>query len=148
MSRIFIFDSMLGDIAKWMRFLGFKTEYYKEINDNELLKITKKKGATLITRDLELSKRDRSVYYLKSKNLKSSLKELIEEFSLKDEISPFRLCPVCGRELLKVEKEYAKFFIPGYVYFNEEEFYFCSECFKFYWKGTKFDNIKRFIEKL
>ncbi len=143
---LLIFDSMLGDVSKWMRILGIKVEFYRDVTDDELLKIARTKNGFLITRDRELSKRDQRVYLLKSSSLWDSLKEIIDEFSLKNFISPFRYCPVCGEELVEVEKEFARFFIPGYVYFENEKIRYCKKCKKFYWKGDKFKNILKLIQ--
>ena len=52
----FLCDQMLGTLATWLRLFGFDTFYANsEIDDDELLDITKKENRTLVTRDKELT---------------------------------------------------------------------------------------------
>ena len=55
----FIVNSMLGDVARWLRMLGYDTLYYRDVDDETLISIARKDGRILITRDKSLSNRAR-----------------------------------------------------------------------------------------
>src|SRR5207247_5004990 len=50
----FVVDGMLGGLARWLRMLGYETEYDSKADDNTLLELSKKQEAILLTRDEEL----------------------------------------------------------------------------------------------
>ena len=52
----FVADSMNGKLAKKLRFFGFNTLYYKQISDNEIIKIAIEENRIILTSDYELYK--------------------------------------------------------------------------------------------
>lgn len=131
----FIADSMLGTLAKWLRFFGYNTLYFKNIDDKEILNIAKKENRIILTRDKKLKG-----IYVKSDNLQQQLKQLIEELNLNFENALMR-CSVCNSELEEVSKEEVKGKVADGVFLLQEEFWKCPNCNKFYWKGTHYRNI-------
>ena len=55
----FIADSMLGDVARWLRMLGYDTLYSKSIKDHEILIIAERDDRVILTRDISLVRRAR-----------------------------------------------------------------------------------------
>ena len=52
----FLADEMMKDVAKWLRLIGYDTEFFSG-TDTDLLKEAKRSGRVLLTRDEELGKR-------------------------------------------------------------------------------------------
>jgi uncharacterized protein with PIN domain len=52
----FVADAMLGRLARWMRFLGFDTLYYRDISDSRLIRIAREQNRLILTRDTRLVK--------------------------------------------------------------------------------------------
>ena len=50
----FLVDSMLGTLAKWLRILGYDTEYDACLNDNKLVRLARGEGRILLTRTLRV----------------------------------------------------------------------------------------------
>ena len=51
-------DHMLGTLAKWLRIYGFDTAYANsEMDDDDIIRISKKEKRILITRDKNLTNR-------------------------------------------------------------------------------------------
>ncbi len=139
----FICDAMLGDIAEWLRLMGFFVYYNPDKNDNELIKISLKDGYIILTRDKELSERKNiKAYYIKSSDFIQTIKELFLKFDVSvDKINLFSRCPLCGEKLYKTDKREIKLFVPQRIYEEYEDFYSCKKCEKIYWKGEKYKNL-------
>ena len=45
---------MLGRLAKWLRLLGFDVLYYPDIEDREVIKISREQNRTILTRDTRM----------------------------------------------------------------------------------------------
>ncbi|MGC8585478.1 MAG: Mut7-C RNAse domain-containing protein [Thermoplasmata archaeon] len=144
----FIVDSMLGNLAKYLRFMGYDTYYAKnDMNDNEILKICKSENRILITRDYELSKRCSNSVYLEKHELDYQLKYLIKKFNLNFEKVLTR-CSLCNEELIKIEKEKIRDVVPENVYNIFNEFYICPKCNRVYWMGSHTKNILLRLEEI
>lgn len=137
----FISDVMLGSLSKWLRILGFDTLYFREIDDNELIRIAKQEERILLTRDSGIagSRKINSYILLKSNDTAGQLKELLK--ALKnftstgtEEIMP--RCTECNGELLSADREAVSNDIPEYVFLNFNSFFKCMDCGKVYWEGS------------
>lgn len=144
----FIADSMLGSLARWLRILGFDTLYFRDIRDNELIRIAKGQERIIITRDTALSKSKRveRVILIESNDLKDQLKEFLRWMKgqgLKP--CPFSLCPLCNGEVLPVDKTTIRNDVPDYIFLNVSTFYKCKQCGHVYWHGSHKMGIDRVI---
>lgn len=153
---LFIVDSMLGSLAKWLRILGFDTLYFRSIDDNELIKISKQQQRILITKDSHLvkSKRIGKYIFIASDELIGQLKEVLsflasEHLSLKF----FSRCIKCNGRLVEVEKSSVFDNVPEHIYRIRESFFRCNDCGNVYWEGShtkmmdkKLQEIKQYLE--
>ena len=48
-------DGMLGSLARWLRILGYDTDYANQRDDAELVRIARAEDRVLLTRDRELA---------------------------------------------------------------------------------------------
>ena len=55
----FIVDTMLGNVARWLRMLGYDTLYFKRIEDWKILSMALKDERVILTRDHGLCNRAR-----------------------------------------------------------------------------------------
>ena len=60
----FLADRMLGKLARWLRILGFDTEYADDTRDVEIVQRAAEESRILLTRDRELSanRKIRAIY--------------------------------------------------------------------------------------
>jgi len=143
----FICDIMLGDLAIWLRYLGFKVFYKEKISDDEIKKKAAQENWIVLTKDKDLSKaKNIEAKYIKSKDLEQELIEVISFYKIKiSKLNFFSKCPKCGFYLEKVDKIEVKWFVPLKIFESFDEFYACRRCGKVYWKGEKFNKLyKRF----
>jgi uncharacterized protein with PIN domain len=142
---------MLGRLARWLRILGFDTLYFREIDDQHLLKLHGETGRVLLTRDTRLV-RCRGVgrhVLIKSDRWEDQLREAVETLSLV--LKPDRLltrCLLCNRLLKKMSPEEAYGRIPDYVAGSSSDFRGCGSCGKVYWAGTHRRHIAEVVARL
>jgi uncharacterized protein with PIN domain len=139
---------MLGTLAKWLRLLGFDVLYPGPVPDSEIIRIAAKEGRIVLTRDKELggTKKVRTLY-IESDNLEGQLTFTISELKLKV-THPMSRCSVCNFQVEKVEKSSVEGKVPDGVFERQEDFWFCSNCTKYYWQGSHWDKIAKTIEGL
>jgi len=149
----FVVDTMLGNIARWLRMLGYDTLYKRSFKDWEILRIAGREGRIIVTRDRGLHNR------ALNKGLKSIYlfaDDIAERLAYIAVVSGIRLyidleksrCPVCNGELVKVSnKELVKDKVPPRVYRLYSDFWICTRCGKVYWIGSHWVKIEEILEK-
>lgn len=160
---LFLCDSMLGKLCRWLRILGFKSVSASdvaegknksgvakaaEIDDEVLLRECLKLDAVLLTRDEELYQKARN--YVKTALIESNFLEeqaafVIRKFGLTFPKRPReKYCPACGSAVKRIRKRLVKDKVFPRVFERQKFFWQCSACGSLYWKGTHWEKI---IEK-
>jgi len=144
----FAVDSMLGRLAKYLRFLGYDTLYAENsMDDLNLIKICREENRILLTRDKDLAKRYENAYYVKSADYREQIRDVFKKFSLNLD-NALTLCSVCNVKLEKVDKIYVKGKVPEFVYSSHDEFFICPNCGRIYWQGSHTKNIMKMLEEI
>lgn len=145
----FLCDQMLGTLAKWLRIYGFDTFYANsKISDDQLIKISKDENRVLISRDKELiqiAKRENlKTIELKTTDIDEQIKAVLSDLKF-DESKVLSRCILCNARVEELCKDKVKEKVPKRVFENNEEFWFCKNCNKIYWKGSHYEKM---IEKI
>jgi uncharacterized protein with PIN domain len=145
-------DQMLGSLARWLRLFGFDTFYAnQDMDDGELLKIAKKEDRVIITRDKQLIARGRKeklpVIEINTTDLDEQLNLVLKNVDI-DQKAILSRCSVCNTILDEIKKSEVKGKVPTKIFENNEKFWFCSKCDKFYWMGSHYDKIKNKITQI
>lgn len=151
MTYKFIADVMLGKFAKWLRILGFDTLYRSDFTDNEIIFIAASQKRIVLTRDRDLQKSlgEKKSILIKSCIAYEQILQVIEELHLKiDKDRLFSRCNICNSEIKEVSKEAAVEKVPPYIFDKYSTFRYCSNCQKYYWKGTHQEKILKKIEAI
>ena len=146
----FLADEMMKNVAKWLRLLGYDTEFFTG-NDTAVLNEAKKSGRILLTKDEELGKRAEKAgidfLLLKQEKLEEDLAIIIEKYGLEMGFPEKTRCPECNGEL--EETDCASLGgIPEDVVAEKRRCWKCSSCGKNYWEGGHWKNIKKVLEKI
>ena len=145
----FLCDEMLGTLAKWLRILGYDTEYVKDRDDEELLRIAREEGRIIITRDKLLAKKAGNALYLNEISLEKQIASVLEHFNLKiDEDKLLSRCTICNEIVIPIEKEKVKEKVPENAWKSHDKFWICPKCGKIYWIGSHWKNMKERIENI
>ncbi len=146
---IFIADCHLGRLAKYLRFMGFDTLYFSQIDDNDLIALAKKEGRVILTRDRELYERKEvDCALLQEIKIGKQLQEVHRLFDLQDFTQPFSRCIVCNQPLIVVNKEDIMYRLPPKVVKYFSYFEHCEKCDRLYWHGDHYKRMKTFIKKV
>ncbi len=140
----FVCDFMLGRLARWMRLLGYDTEFLKETDYNKLIVYAEKEGRTIITRNSRL-KDFKNVIFIKEEKIEKQLQIILTLFP---ETNPLTRCSICNTLIEKIGKEDVYGKVPEYVYDTQNNFYFCPECKKIYWEGTHIELMREFLKRV
>jgi uncharacterized protein with PIN domain len=144
-------DQMLGSLAKWLRIFGLDTFYANsEITDEELLEIAKKENRTIITRDKELTQKAKKenieVIQIKIIDLEEQINQVLNLIKIDKKLILTR-CTICNSLVKKINKSEVEGKVPRKVFENNDKFWFCNKCNKFYWTGSHYDKINEKINK-
>ena len=146
----FVLDTHLGRLAAYLRMLGFDTLYKNDYDDATLAEISSNEQRILLTCDIQLLMRKLIThgYFVRERQPKKQLLEVIERFDLKNNLHPFTRCLHCNGHVEQVEKKtIEQHLLPRTKeYYNE--FWQCDHCRKIYWKGSHYQRMRGIIDNL
>ncbi|MFN2187497.1 MAG: Mut7-C RNAse domain-containing protein, partial [Candidatus Promineifilaceae bacterium] len=103
----FIVDGHLGQLAVYLRLLGFDASYENDIDDADMVQIAEQEGRVILTRDVRLLMRKRVIYgyWLRSKTPRIQIREVLQRYQLAGSIIPWHRCLRCNGKLQPAKKE-------------------------------------------
>lgn len=148
----FVVDTMLGKLAKYLRFLGYDTLYFSEDRGDEyLLRLAAEENRIIITRDRELFHKARKIgihaILIEHIELKMQLYQLKRTLNL-DTSNMLSICSICNNPLKRISSKDAEGKVPQGVLERTEEFYICTGCGKIYWYGSHTADIERRLREV
>jgi uncharacterized protein with PIN domain len=146
----FIIDIQLGKLANFLRLLGFDSLYNNVTTNDEIIKLSLEQKRTILTKSIHILKNKTVArgYWLRSYNPREQIIEVLRRFDLKDNINPFSRCIICNTELAPADKTKILEMLPPKVIELYNDFLFCPQCKKAYWKGTHYEKMLIFINSL
>ncbi|WP_026464162.1 Mut7-C RNAse domain-containing protein [Adhaeribacter aquaticus] len=146
----FIVDVHAGKLAKSLRMLGFDTYYDKFYEDKTIARIAESENRVVLTRDIGLLKHKviKWGYWLRSQHLEEQLAEVVNYYHLKLYFQPFTRCLTCNSPISPVPKEVVWEKLLPKTQLHFQEFYTCNNCHQVFWKGSHYDHMLTFIQKL
>jgi uncharacterized protein with PIN domain len=141
---------MLGNLARWLRILGFDTAYQSSILDPELVRRSLAEGRHILTRDKALREEWRVSHcmVLESDDVEEQLEEVFRRFGLEDEIRLFTRCALCNSVLESLDWEEARDRVPARVHESHDSFAACPECRRVYWEGSHTQRIRNRMKRI
>ncbi|MCD6324158.1 MAG: Mut7-C RNAse domain-containing protein [Desulfurococcales archaeon] len=149
----FIVDSMLGDVARWLRMLGYDTLYSRRYEDWRVLQIAEKEGRTIITRDRGLFVKARkrginAVLIYPEGRTERVLAKIAVKTGIKLVFDPSKTrCPYCNVRLERLSRAEALSLVPPKVAAAYDTFWRCPKCGRIYWKGSHWRTIDEVLKK-
>jgi len=146
----FVLDNHLGQLCGYLRMLGFDALYRNDYQDETLAEISARENRILLTRDRRLLMRNRVRwgYWVRSKEPRVQIKEVVQRYNLYAGITPFRRCMRCNAVLQNIRKEAVIDRLEPLTKKYFHDFRICPQCEQIYWKGSHYDRMQGFISEL
>ena len=147
-------DGMLGSLARWLRMLGYETEYDTKLDDNSLLQTSMQPETVLLTRDEELYKRAKAKsvnsVLVHGETEQERLAQLAKILGINLEIDDTGTrCPECGSVLNQISGPAASLNLAAASLKTHDKYWRCTNgaCRKTYWVGSHWKQIRRKLEE-
>lgn len=146
----FVLDTHLGRLAAYLRMLGFDTLYRNDYDDPTLAKISADEKRILLTCDKGLLMRKQVThgYYVRERQPKRQLLEIISRFDLTSSLKPFTRCLHCNGLIRPVNKDAIIQHLLPRTKAQYDEFWQCEHCQKIYWKGSHYLRMQQLIDQI
>ena len=146
----FICDVHLGRLAKYLRMLGFDTWYENKYTDKKILDLSDIQKRIILSKNKKLLKNKNVTrgFLLQSADPHLQLMEIINYFDLKSSAKPMSRCLRCNGIIEKISKKALGHRAKPTVLERYDMFFRCTKCDHIYWKGTHFESMMRWIEKI
>jgi uncharacterized protein with PIN domain len=146
----FVLDVHLGKLARHLRLLGFDALYRNDYDDPTLVSVSVNDKRILLTRDVGLLKNGAltHAYWLREKEPRLQLAEILRVFDLKRALRPFSRCLECNAELADAGKERVIDRVPTRVSDDFDKFAECLACQRVYWRGSHYERMRVLIENV
>lgn len=144
-------DEMLGRLARYLRFLGYDTEYVRGATDAEVCRRAGAEGRRLVTRDRSLAARTPESILLTRTDVAGQMEQLVDAFPLLRRAVRFDRCSVCNGRLVASSSipsvDGAASGVPAEVRSGAERSYACEECGHLYWEGSHTRSVRSRLER-
>lgn len=146
----FILDNHLGQLATYLRMLGFDCLYRNDYQDDELAEVAIAQERVLLTRDRRLLMRKaiRRGYCIHHIDPRLQAAELLRRYRLFGQVKPFQRCLRCNSPLQVVQKQEIIGRLEPLTKKYYHEFRICPSCNQIYWKGSHFEHMQQMILEL
>jgi uncharacterized protein len=146
----FVLDAHLGRLAAYLRMLGFDTLYRNDYDDPELAEVSANEHRILLTCDRRLLMRKQIThgYFVRQRQPRLQLLEILKRFDLYNNQQPFTRCMHCNGTTQPVGKQKIEAQLLPKTKKYYDEFFQCETCHNIYWKGSHYLRMKEMIEKI
>lgn len=146
----FIVDVNLGKLVKHLRMCSFDAIYSNSYTDHDIAQLAYTENRIVLTRDRRLLKQKIIThgYWLRSTDPIKQIYEVISRFNLVPMIKPFNRCLECNNLITPVNKEEILDQLEPKTIQYFDEFYRCKGCKRIYWKGSHFEQMSKFLDKI
>lgn len=146
----FVADTHLGQLAAYLRLLGFDTLYRNDYDDPTLARISDEQGRVLLTRDRGLLKHKRVVhgYCVRETAPRQQIVSVLRRYDLAAAVRPWQRCTRCNGLLQPVEKAAILDRLEPKTKRFYAEFQQCDTCGQVFWKGSHFERMQAFVGEI
>ena len=145
----FIADARLGDLAKYLRMLGFDTLYDNDYTDAQVASVSAEEQRIVLTRDRALLAHALISHacHVRETRPRKQLEEIVSRLDLYRAIQPFSRCLRCNGELTPVARETVRDRAPASVPACCR-LWICDQCDRIYGEGSHWRRLEQVIGDL
>lgn len=144
----FVADANLGQLARYLRLLGFDVIYRNDFTDRDVAQLASLEHRVVLTRDRALLRHKIITHgtFVRSDNPREQVLEVLDRLQLRDELHPFTRCIRCNGELEDVDKALVLDRLERRTRQHYEHFRRCKGCGQAYWRGSHFHRMEQLCE--
>ena len=138
----FIVDINAGKLARWLRFMGYDTLLFTELDDGQMVRRALSDNRIILTKDTQVLKRrvvssgKVKAVLVQGEKPGEQLQQIVKIMDLTYQFNSFTRCLECNCPLVEKSKEQIRDLVPPHVYQTQALFMTCSTCHRVYWQGT------------
>ena len=146
----FVVDVNLGQLARYLRLLGFDAIYRNDFADAEVAQLSSEQKRIVLTRDRALLRHKIIThgYFVRTVKPREQVREVLARLDLHRAVRPFTRCTGCNGELEPVDKEAVLHLLEPKTRRYYEHFHRCKSCGKAYWRGSHFERMQKLCKYL
>jgi uncharacterized protein with PIN domain len=144
----FVVDANLGQLARYLRLLGFDVVYRNDFTDREVARIASTENRIVLTRDRALLQHKIIThgYFVRAVKPREQVREILARLDLYRELRPFTRCLRCNGELEDVDTQAVLHQLEPKTKKYYERFRRCKPCGQAYWKGSHFNRMEKLCD--
>lgn len=144
----FVIDANLGQLARYLRLLGFDVIYRNDFADREVARIANREKRIVLTRDRALLQHKIIThgYFVRADKPREQVHEVLTRLQLYGALRPFTRCLRCNGELEDVDKEAVLHQLQSKTRKYYERFRRCKNCGQAYWRGSHFERMEKLCD--
>ena len=144
----FVIDSNLGQLARYLRLLGFDVIYRNDFTDRQVAQVADRERRIVLTRDRALLQHKIIThgYFVRADKPREQVREILTRLDLYGALRPFTRCLRCNGELETVDKEAVLDRLEPKTRKYYHRFRRCRECGQVYWKGSHFNRMEKLCD--
>lgn len=144
----FVIDANLGQLARYLRLLGFDVLYRNDFTDRDVARIASQERRIVLTRDRALLQHKIIThgYFVRADKPREQVREILSRLDLYRVVRPFTRCLRCNGELEDVDKEAVLHQLESKTKKYYHRFRRCKTCGQAYWKGSHFNRMEKLCD--
>ena len=150
----FVADEMNGDLARWLRILGYDCVYFSNGDeaDERIMELAMKQGRILLTSDSTLYKKSLragvEAAFTRGVTRHARLAQLMKTGYIDTDLKRrLRRCTTCNALLTETERESVSALTDQRVETADDRIWVCNQCGKVYWTGSHWKGITRTLQQ-
>ncbi len=144
----FVVDANLGQLARYLRLLGFDAIYRNDFTDEEVAQIAHQEKRIVLTRDRRLLQHKIIThgYFVRADKPREQVREILARLQLHGALRPYTRCLRCNGELEDVDKEAVLEQLEPKTRLYYDRFRRCKDCGQAYWRGSHFNRMEKLCD--
>jgi uncharacterized protein len=148
----FLVDENVASLARRLRWLGYDAVADGQAGDQRLVQRAENENRVLLTRDRGIllrrpvaSGRVRTIW-IESDDPWKQLAQVVRDTGIDPLAHACTRCVRCNVPLDAVPRAEAALSVPPYVAATQEQFTRCPSCGRYFWRGTHWSRVWRYLE--
>ena len=150
----FIADNNVGELARWLRLMGYDTLLFKQKDDDRMIKTALSEDRVILTKDAQFMKRrlvtngTLKTVHIEQDDPKLQVQKVVKVLGLDYHFRPFSVCLECNRPLIARGKDEVRDLVPARVSESHSQYTQCPVCHRVYWPGTHWEAMGKKLRDL